>query len=212
MIHQIDLRPFFLKDYTIDDIKEDADTLTINLLSTSTSAVCPKCGCRTSTSHGRYHRKNIVDLPFLDHAVILNLNTKEYICPNDGKFPENPENFLLPRKSVTQRCQAYLTDIKYQLNGNITSACKVAAHAHIPVDRGVIRYLPHRNINISESDRCWIMDILRTAKFTTINELINFIHENCERNLHPDLVDLSSYRLKTLLAEDERFKGVKKIK
>lgn len=212
MEHNIDLSNFFPKDFIITNTTFRDDTLIIDLASISEkeTVTCPKCHSSVKVCNGRSERKNILDLPFLDHPVLLNLLLKEYTCTDGHTFTENPDDFL-SSQSLTRRCQDYLSKMRYHLNGHLFNTTTLAAHAHIPVKEGVIRYVPTK-INIQNSDRLWILHILDTQKIRSKKELLQYILENCEQNLHPNLVDLSLYDLKLLLSKDKRFKGRKKLR
>lgn len=142
MEQNIDLKHFFPDNFLITYRELTPGTLTIDLKSTTSKLICPYCGSEVKIYHKRIQRKNIKDLPFLDRAVILNLDLKEFTCLTCGNFEENPENFLLPNKSITRRCQDYLSQSKHSLKKSISLTCTFAANAHIPVSRGVVRYIP----------------------------------------------------------------------
>ena len=194
---------FFPNVLHIIRVDSYSHVLKIKIESVSKKAICPKCKKISSTYHGKRLRKNVSDLPFLDYSVFLNITLKEYVCPEDGIFSENPDNFLIPRKSITTRCQNYLSSIKHILDGNISTTCIIANSAHIPVDRGVIRYIP-TNVDICESDKLWIYEIMakmeNNLQKCNKKELLQYIHENCERELHPNLVELSLCDLTNILS------------
>lgn len=209
MDDSISFKEFFPEEFNITRIDSSPSTLKFTLESSSKQAVCPKCKCISSVLHGKRTRSNITDLPFLDRNVLLDVILKEFICSSDGIFAENPDDFLIPRKSVTRRCGEYLSSIKRLLNGNISAACIIANNAHIPVERGVIRYIPVK-IDICESDKLWIHDIILKgspdAPVWKKEELLDYILRNCEKNLHPNLTSLSLYDLKCLISLDESLK------
>lgn len=208
----LDIKNFFPDDFTIKEIKVSSQTLTVELESNSHHATCPTCQLTTYEIHGKRQRKNIIDLPILEHSVLLNISLKEYVCPNCQQiFAENPDNFLQERKSITTRCENYLSNIKHILCGHTAQTKMVVNNAHIPVQSGVVRYIPV-SIDIYESDKNWIY---KTACQTdndssdaqyTLDSLLEKIHTTCEQNLHPNLVDLSRYDLSLLVESDKRLK------
>lgn len=210
MENELDFKIFFPNEFIVKKVDSDSNTLQFTLESSSKKAVCPICKKISSTYHGKRSRKNITDLPVLDQNVLLNITLREYICSSDGIFAENPDDFLISRKSITTRCQNYLSSVKHILNGKISSTCAVADSAHISVGRGVIRYIPV-DIDIYESDKLWIYDIIKETKIHpekwSKEELLHYIHEHCEENLHPNLIDLSLYDLTSIVASNENLKG-----
>lgn len=202
--------------FHIKKIKDSEQNLLFHLESTSTDAICPYCGTASNTIHGKRYRKNISDLPFLDKPVILNITLNEYTCPKCSKnYVENPDSFLLERKSISARCEKYLSELKYSLNGSICDTLKFANYAHIPLNRGVIRYIPIKDIDIIDSDKLWIQDFVRnkypdaqTAPKGKIpsplaEKIVREIHLNCEKSLHPNLVTLSVYELNCVISQDK---------
>lgn len=211
----LDIKNFFPKDFAVKEVSTTYQSLTVELESTSYRATCPICHLFSYSIHGKRQRKNIIDLPILGHSVLLNITLKEYICQNCYQiFAENPGNFLLERKSITARCENYLSNVKHILCGRSSQTKKVANNSHIPVQSGVVRYIPV-NIDICESDRDWIY---KTACQTyndsqdcqdapyTLDSLLKKIHTTCEKDLHPNLLDLSRYDLSLLIESDKRLK------
>ena len=210
----IDFQSFFPKAFQIKSIEEYPHTLLFHLESTSESALCPNCCSLSLSTHKKRHRKNIYDLPILDKAVVLNITLKEYYCSECYTyFAENPDGFLQKRKSITARCERYLSELKHSLNGGISDTLKIAEYSHLPLNRGVVRYAPV-NISISDSDKLWIQNFVRqhypnaTAdkknfSLSLASEIVQKIHNNCEKSLHPNLVTLSTYELTCIIAEDK---------
>ena len=212
MQDSFDFKGFFPKEYTVKEISSSPEALTLDLESTSTHAPCPKCGFSSYRIHGKRKRKNIVDLPFLEHFVLLNITLNEYICPECMQiFAENPGDFLLERKSVTARCENHNSEVKHILRGNNAKTKNVVNSGHIPVQSGVVRYVPVRPVDICDIDRDWIYKICYKGDDPSehpysLEELLVMRHSTCERELHPDLVDLSLYDLSLLVSSDKRLK------
>ena len=149
---------------------------------------------------------------FLEHFVLLNITLNEYICPECMQiFAENPGDFLLERKSVTARCENHISEVKHILRGNNAKTKNVVNSGHIPVQSGVVRYVPVRPVDICDIDRDWIYKICYKGDDPSehpysLEELLEKIHTTCERELHPDLVDLSLYDLSLLVSSDKRLK------
>ena len=215
MQDSFDFREFFPKEYTVKEISSSPEALTLDLESTSTHAPCPKCGFSSYRIHGKRRRKNIVDLPFLERSVLLNITLNEYICPECMQiFAENPGDFLLERKSVTARCENHISEVKHILRGNNAKTKSIVNSGHIPVQAGVVRYIPVSPVDICDTDRDWIYKIYKicyqddnpSEHQYSLEELLEKIHANCERELHPSLVDLSLYDLSLLVSSDKRLK------
>lgn len=213
MTPEIDFQNFFPSVFHVKKIDNSNHNLLFHLESTSETAICPYCNTPSTSIHGKRYRKNISDLPFLDQPVILNITLNEYTCPKCTKhYVENPDGFLLERKSLSARCEKYLSELKYSLNGSISDTMKLANYAHIPLNRGVIRYIPV-DIDIINSDKIWIQSFIKqhypdiqTNKNGMLppaiaKKIVTDIHRNCEQSLHPNLVTLSAYELNCILSE-----------
>lgn len=220
---EIDFHSFFPKEFHIKKIDDSNHRLLFHLESTSTSAICPYCGELSTTIHGKIYRKNISDLPVLDLPVSLNITLNEYYCPPCRKyFVENPDSFLLERKSVSARCEKYLSELKHSLDGSIADTMAIANYAHIPLNHGVIRYIPV-DIDITDSDKLWILDFIKQNYPDTSSlkkgvlppslteEILQKICCNCEKALHPNLVTLSVYELNCIISENNKKKEDKEL-
>ena len=100
------------------------------------------------------------------------------------------------------------------LRGNNAKTKSIVNSGHIPVQAGVVRYIPVSPVDICDTDRDWIYKIYKicyqddnpSEHQYSLEELLEKIHANCERELHPSLVDLSLYDLSLLVSSDKRLK------
>mgnify|MGYP000382206123 FL=1 len=98
----------------------------------------------------------------------------------------------------------------------------IANYAHIPLNHGVIRYIPV-DIDITDSDKLWILDFIKQNYPDTSSlkkgvlppslteEILQKICCNCEKALHPNLVTLSVYELNCIISENNKKKEDKEL-
>jgi transposase len=94
------------KELEVKSVDVTAQSITITVTSTQTSAICPLCGSEASRVHSRYMR-HIADLPCGGWQVHLVLQVRKFfcdatICPRKI-FAERLTSFVEPRARVTTR-------------------------------------------------------------------------------------------------------------
>lgn len=99
------------KELSLIDIKQQEDTIIIQMKSISTSCTCPKCNCVTTKYHGTYKRK-VQDLPILGKSVQLEICAHEYECVNNDcevtTLAETFNGFLNTYSRLTERCADFI--------------------------------------------------------------------------------------------------------
>ena len=94
---------------------------------------CPRCGQVSSRTHSRYQRC-VIDLPWADHSVRLELQTRKFFCDNDKCrqriFCERLPEVAAPYGRKTLRFNKSLTTVGVALGGRAGE--RIAPELHIP--------------------------------------------------------------------------------
>jgi transposase len=102
----------------------DPDKLTINLVTTSPTAVCPLCGSDSQRIHSRYTR-HLADLPCLGRRVRLRIAVRRFVCPRPDCprriFAERLPGLAAPHARTTDRLREVHRAIGCSLGGEAGS-------------------------------------------------------------------------------------------
>src|SRR5438874_1308210 len=133
--------------FTVIDLQMMSDSLTITAQSSTTGAVCPRCGQVSSRVHSYYTRAPR-DLPLSDQRVRLLLHVRRFRCHNPDctavTFAERLNDFLQPYAQRTLRLQQALQHLGLARGG--AAGARTSQRLHMPASRDtllrLVRQLP----------------------------------------------------------------------
>lgn len=82
-------------------------SLTVSCRSRFGQAICPSCLKKTQEVRKYYHRQ-IRDLPITGREVYLNLEERQFYCPDCDRYFSERFSFVEPNRTTTMRYEAYL--------------------------------------------------------------------------------------------------------
>jgi transposase len=105
---QIDLKALLnLPELEITSVEMTDDVLKIKCRSSLGQAICPSCQQKTQQIR-KYYRRTIRDLPITGREVYLDLEERQFYCPDcDGYFSER-FSFVEVNRTTTSRLEGYI--------------------------------------------------------------------------------------------------------
>ena len=105
---QIDLSALLnLPELEITSVEISDESLKVSCRSRLGQAICPSCQEKTQEIR-KYYRRTLRDLPITGREVYLDLEERQFYCPNcDGYFSER-FSFVEPNRTTTTRLEGYI--------------------------------------------------------------------------------------------------------